>query len=369
VSPQAQIVTFAGVLLFTILLVFQQSGNDVEDIRDFLISRASQAQKSFMRDSIRNSTLGFEKIFVIGLKERSDKRDALALMASVTGVKLEWIEGVKGADVPDKALPLGWDREKMSDSNLGSWRGHMEAIKRIVDEDLSSALIMEDDMDWDIAIKNQLYQFALGSHEIQAGLTPEPRPDDQCRDSPYGSHWDLLWLGSCSSTFPEDLPKNLAVPKPDSRKYLIKDDRTVAPEEHIKGNHAFSWEDYPPRTRIVHVPGDNICSFAYALSNAGARKALFDLGLEGQHKPYDNHLSDLCRLRRQEMRCVSVVPSLFVHHKPKGRMDGDSDINGKKLKEGEEPPVREVGFTENIVYSSRLNLGNLVTGRDPVPQW
>jgi hypothetical protein len=42
---------------------------------------------------------------VIGLPDRSDKRDALSLMASLTGVQLEFIDGVKGEEVSDKALP------------------------------------------------------------------------------------------------------------------------------------------------------------------------------------------------------------------------------------------------------------------------
>jgi len=51
--------------------------------------------------------LGFEKIFAIGLPERSDKRDALALTSSLTGFKIDWVDGVKGESVPDKALPFG----------------------------------------------------------------------------------------------------------------------------------------------------------------------------------------------------------------------------------------------------------------------
>ena len=74
---------------------------------------------------IHNSTLGFEKIFAIGLPERSDKRDALALTSSLTGFKIDWIEGVKGESVPDKALPFGVDRVALWENNVGSWRGHM----------------------------------------------------------------------------------------------------------------------------------------------------------------------------------------------------------------------------------------------------
>jgi hypothetical protein len=81
-------------------------------------------------DRAANETLGFSKVFVVGLPERSDKRDAIALTSSLTGFRVEWVDGVKGESVPDKAVPFGVDREKLWESNLGSWRGHMNAIRR-----------------------------------------------------------------------------------------------------------------------------------------------------------------------------------------------------------------------------------------------
>ncbi|KAI0157929.1 glycosyltransferase family 25 protein [Hypoxylon sp. FL1284] len=327
------------------------------------IRKASAVGKDGKSD-VFNATLGFEKVFVIGLNERSDKRDALTLMSSLTDFKLSWIDGVLGKTMSDKALPLGWDRKTMPESNLGSWRGHINAMRRIVEDGISSALILEDDMDWDVHVKTQLEQFSTAARSLQKDFNHNLSLESP---SPYGQDWDMLWLGSCVTTFDEHLPEHLQIPEQerDPRKVLIKDDPTVPLPPHILANGSFSWDDYPPRTRIVYVPGDNVCSFAYALSASGARKALHYMGLEGQYKAFDNHLSDLCRLRVDGMRCVSVVPSLFVHHRPKGRISADSDIN----KAGQNEEMREVGFTENILYSTRLNLGNLLKGSEPEKQW
>lgn len=79
---------------------------------------------------VTNGTLGFGNIFVVGLPERSDKRDAIALTSSLTGFHVEWVDGVKGDAVPDKAVPFGADRKKLWETNLGSWRGHMNAVRR-----------------------------------------------------------------------------------------------------------------------------------------------------------------------------------------------------------------------------------------------
>jgi hypothetical protein len=41
----------------------------------------------------------------LGLEERYDKRDAIALAASLTGFQIEFFNGVRGEDVLDKAKP------------------------------------------------------------------------------------------------------------------------------------------------------------------------------------------------------------------------------------------------------------------------
>lgn len=91
-------------------------------------------EDDFSRDTdlgrVRNRTLGFEKVFTIGLKERTDKRDAMALMSSLTGFDIEWFEGVRPGDIPDKAVPFGIDVSSVRDNFLGSWRGHLNVIRQ-----------------------------------------------------------------------------------------------------------------------------------------------------------------------------------------------------------------------------------------------
>jgi hypothetical protein len=58
---------------------------------------------------------------------------------------------------------------------------------------------------------------------------------------------------------------------------------------------------------------------------------------------------------RLGMRCISVTPPLFSHHRAKGVMKGDSDI---QVVGGEE--IREIGTTENIVWSARRNIRGMI---------
>lgn len=81
-------------------------------------------------EPIHNETLGFQKIFVINLPERTDKRDALSLVSVLTDIKLTWTNAIRGSNVPDKALPLGVDRKGWRDGGIGSWRSQMNVIRR-----------------------------------------------------------------------------------------------------------------------------------------------------------------------------------------------------------------------------------------------
>ena len=47
----------------------------------------------------------FEKIFVLSMPERHDKRDALSLSASLSNIDFEWIDGVDGSSISRKSRP------------------------------------------------------------------------------------------------------------------------------------------------------------------------------------------------------------------------------------------------------------------------
>lgn len=122
----------AGLLLGAlILLIFNAPKLHISSAYPSrFLNSYSPNQMSHWFEDVENSTLGFQKLFAVGLPERSDKRDALTLISSLVGFKVDWIDGVKGESVPDKALPYGVDRVRLWENNLGSWRGHMNAVRR-----------------------------------------------------------------------------------------------------------------------------------------------------------------------------------------------------------------------------------------------
>ncbi|KAK7983326.1 hypothetical protein PG989_010728 [Apiospora arundinis] len=277
---------------------------------------------------IQNATLGFQKVFVVNLPDRTDKRDALSLVGSLTGIKLDWIRALRGGlTSPTRHCLWAWTVKG----------GETEALDR--------------------------------------GGPPH---------SPYGDDWDILWLGHCGETFPERIPGHEVVDLASARYtyYAMRDDETMPPLANTS-----SWINgdlrREPGTRWVHFSGGPTCSAGYALSQSGARKVLHALSVGGTLiAQLDNAMADLCRdhtpwdaisstrvssvtnkppppgYAGARMRCLSVTPAVISQHKPRGRRAAESDI--ESVENGHE--IREKGESPNLVWSARLNVQNLILG-------
>jgi len=55
----------------------------------------------------------------------------MSLSVAVSNLQLNWIDGVSGDDVLEKALPLG-GHKFISPGNKGNWRAHMNALQASV---------------------------------------------------------------------------------------------------------------------------------------------------------------------------------------------------------------------------------------------
>ncbi len=66
---------------------------------------------------------------VVGLPTRTDRRDGITLAAALSDLEIEFIDGVEGKNVPDKALPSASGLERLPDAVVGSWRAHLNAIQ------------------------------------------------------------------------------------------------------------------------------------------------------------------------------------------------------------------------------------------------
>ncbi|KAH6635969.1 hypothetical protein F5144DRAFT_591275 [Chaetomium tenue] len=330
--------------------------------------------------------LQFEKIFVVGLPSRTDRRDGMVLQAALSNMDIEFIDGVAGADVPDKAIPMNKGQERLRDASIGSWRAHMNAIREVVHRNLSSALILEDDVDWDIRIRSQLADFALAAHALTQPVRGSPPSSPTYMDptyphplpsspdslpefpftalppttppshSPYGDAWDVLWIGHCGMHFP--FPQHPHTPK---ARIIRAADATVAPPKNLwTFNIPFTLKkDYPPHTRAYHHVQEGVCTLGYAVSQKGARKLLYEVGLKGVDAAFDLLLRYYCegeKGRAAGRQCLTTQPGLFQHHRPAGPASAMSDIGDHG------DGWRERGMTDMVRWSVRLNAEVLLEG-------
>ena len=210
----------------------------------------------------------------------------------------------------------------------------------IVESGLSSALILEDDADWDIRLKDQVVDFAKGSqYLLNNSSTHKPH-------SPYGDGWDVLWLGMCHEILPEG----------DDRVYIIDNDQSVPQRHYLGTDDTDVMQKFPEHARIVHMVGSPYCTFAYAVSFKGAQKLLYALSVKELQGIFDNALSWWCSGHSQDSSCVSAQPPYFYQHRFAGGPGKSSDINA-------DVPGREKGETLGIRWSTRLNVEKLIMGQ------
>ncbi|ODQ49826.1 hypothetical protein SAICODRAFT_10360 [Saitoella complicata NRRL Y-17804] len=139
-NPRGVRVLASTVVLASVFWIFYQWSSTVDG--------ATRFSRDAIHD-IQNKTLGFGAILLISLDFRTDRRDALTLITSTSDIEItEVIDGVRGESIHEKAHPTGEWPERVDMSHLGSWRSHMNALKYIIDNQIETALIVEDDVDW-----------------------------------------------------------------------------------------------------------------------------------------------------------------------------------------------------------------------------
>lgn len=309
-----------------------------------------ETHKPLLMDNIfdvYNATLGAQDIFVVSLPSRRDKHDAFAVQAMASNITYTIVEGVDGESVPKKALPFTMDLKAVE---IGCWRAHMNVFEEMLDRRIATAVVFEDDADWEVTFRQQLLQFARGSRYItgtepKGGFVPS---------SPYGEDWDVLWLGHCNSR-----PTN-----GDNKRFVMEHDPTVVPP-----NVRQSWEqpitrywdkpgsDY--KTRVIFRTSDSSCTTSYVISLKGAQKALYYLSMNPSNDPIDNAMGHLCGDADKDFKCISAFPTLVGISKPAGSSDRGSDVGH----EPGEASISDKAHSERLVYSTRMNLQNLLTGK------
>ena len=307
-----------------------------------------------------NATLGFGGLFVVS-GPGSPRRAHLEQAAAVTELDLTIPEQIAwtGEDV----LNFRWDNVTESKVGVGSvkaWLSHHLVLKAFLETGLETALVFEDDVDWDIRLRTQ--QIPLAQKAAQS-LSKSRGP---MVAYPWGTaeDWDLLYLGHCGDYF-NDLPDGVGVGHHHPHHlndipHVTYEDLTMPLRTDI---HPFTASlltalMVPEQHRVLHKSKWPLCSFGYAVTRAGAEKILTEVAPPKEDISRDLIAYDAALLagcRDGYMKCYSVNPELFHH------MEGKSIIAFEEETHDHHPvyrpPVDVAGYEQVWYRRETSNIG------------
>ncbi|KAJ2516705.1 hypothetical protein H4217_004417 [Coemansia sp. RSA 1939] len=126
----------------------------------------------------QNSTLGFQKIFVLNIPSRFDRRRNMESLAKFHQLRFDYAQTFDAARADTLGRANGYTA---NGTHLACYLSHLAVFKRMVDQGIETALVLEDDVDMEIDLKQR---HKLIMDQVYAR---------------YKSDWDMLYLGHCTS--------------------------------------------------------------------------------------------------------------------------------------------------------------------------
>ncbi|KAK8035425.1 glycosyltransferase family 25 protein [Apiospora rasikravindrae] len=310
VSPPSRVLPHAP---FSIL---QNQDKQQQEPAATITPAAPHAQQQKATLGPRNETLGFDAILALSKGgSQSWRVQGLQAAAKLSGLNVivppqpTWLpEMVEAfAALSPEGVP------KPEPGSAAAWLAHIDLLKYVLQSQLNSALIVEDDVDWDIHIKDQMSNIA------EAVRQQTHAPHEQT--NPYGSKWDILWIGHCGDT-----------PMPNETVSLFQDPTVLEHKRYVgfAGTKSYLQEHIPEGQRAVYRSQGAVCSYAYAVHKSGVRKVL-DFVSTGLGQAYDTKLFYGCRSGM--LNCIAVTPEVMVHFRPDSKFGQTSEVD--RLNDGD----------------------------------
>lgn len=252
---------------------------------------------------------------------------------------------------------------------------------RIVRLNISSALILEDDSDWDVRIRSIMTDLAISTQALSQPLagTKDSYADPTYpinklgskatahefdfdslprtvtpKISPYGDEWEMIWVGHCGMQYAD------ATTTMPMGRVIHRNDVTVPPSGlwSLSGPHELR-EKYEVRTRTVAHAKAGVCSLGYAVTQKGARGLLREIGLRAVDAPLDMLLRYYCdgEQGRRQHKCFAPQPPIFNHHRPVGPKSANSNIGDHGNEYNKE------AHTDMVQWSVRVNADAIMDGK------
>jgi GR25 family glycosyltransferase involved in LPS biosynthesis len=253
-----------------------------------------------------------------------------------------------------------WHNKSESEVMTGTvkaWLSHHVVLREFLESGQETALIFEDDIDWDIRLKTVQVPLAqraarsLGkTANVDATVYPWGAPKD----------WDLLYLGHCGDYLnqitsgvgvghhhPSDLEK---------LKHVLYEDPSMLNHTDLHPYTAsfLTALTVPERTRVLHHSVWPLCTFGYAITRRTAERLLNELApakedIKKHITAYDAAILTACR--DNYLLCYTLQPELFHH------MEGESLIAGEETDPVPRPPVDAAGLEQVKWRKETSNIG------------
>ena len=237
---------------------------------------------------------------------------------------------------PDKEFPLH--------PAVGCWRAHANLWSHIISSGISSALILEDDADFSVGIRDIMEGISLQLQDVIGAKDGEP----------YGlvnsNSWDMLSLGNCGYRLP-DSRKN---PKATQKIRYWVDPYSTERKDFLKHVPNIG----SSHLRMLAPSKGNGCTHGYAVTREGAMRLLYNVGGPGHilDEPVD-----LLMMRQAEQglyKAFVVAPSVVGQWKY-----GDwRDTDIQRQKEG--GSSRHWGSGPDIIRSVRKEIMEVLGNRN-----
>ncbi|KAK9243185.1 hypothetical protein V1506DRAFT_545182 [Lipomyces tetrasporus] len=298
-----------------------------------------------------NATLGFGEMVYISLPARTDRQDAMNLLASIHGLDMHLIPGVDGDTVHPKSVPDGGS--SLRPPELGCWRAHADAWRRMLASRQETMLILEDDADFDVHIHDIFERISTQMQHNRLRVTPPTEREIEA--APYGLDWDVMYLGQCS---------DYASPRRDLAQVFTDPD---APQRAITHEHFVGmlqslgvYGKAIGKSRAISPSFGPVCTLAYAITRRGAQRLLLNFSYLGLSRAVDVDM--LTKLQTGAIRGYTITPPPFSQFQLNNEKDSDTKVQltpeelekQKKEKEKEEKDIGNLAGTSlNIRNSAR----------------
>lgn len=181
-SRRVGVCALIGVIA-VLLLIFSLPQKDVVTIWKEYTAQVSPFEAA------KNGTLGFSNIYAI-TTNTTWRVQGIKAAANLTDIDVEFFYP---REIPEDEVQVfrTADGHEIGRGKALAWLAHLDMIQHITDQGHETTLIIEDDVDWDVYIREQMFQVsqAFGQRKAAVYGKQEPAAAEGDAKYPYGMEW------------------------------------------------------------------------------------------------------------------------------------------------------------------------------------